>query len=265
MPRVTSKDGTQIAYETMGSGPALILVDGAMCFRDSGPSRPLAEVLKDSFTVHIYDRRGRGESGDTQPYAVEREIEDLSAILEAAGGSAYVYGCSSGGALGLGMANAYAGVRKLIVYEAPFIVDSSRDPLPSDAASTTHALVAEGRRDEAVKRFMKFVQVPAFGVFMMRVMMGKVWRKLTGIAHTLPYDYEIVGPYQQGKPLPAGEWRGIKVPALIADGGKSPAWMRNSQRALAKHLGAEYRTLDGQTHIVNAAAHAPMIKEFFRE
>ncbi len=264
MSTVTSKDGTQIAYETMGSGPPLILVDGAMCYRGSGPMRPLAEALKDRFTVLIYDRRGRGESGDTQPYEVSKEVDDIGALLDAVGGSAYVYGASSGGALAMEAANTFDGVRKLIVYEAPFIVDGSRTPLTDDDQRRARQFIAEGKRGAAVKQFMRFVGVPGFGIVMMQLMRG-VWNKLKGIAHTLPYDYQIVGPYQKGKPLPAGEWRDIKAPALVADGGKSPTWMRNGQQALAKNLGAEYRTLEGQTHMVKADAQAPMIRDFFKE
>ena len=161
-------------------------------------------------------------------------------------------------------ANTLPGVKKLIVYEAPFIVDGSRSPLTEEDQRTASRFIAEGRRGSAVKQFMRFVGVPGFGIVMMQLMRG-VWRKLTGVAHTLPYDYQIVGPYQRGRPLSAGEWRDITAPVLVADGGKSPAWMRNGIAALAKNLGAEYRTLEGQTHMVKADAQAPMIKEFFRE
>lgn len=262
MATVTSKDGTRIAYETIGTGEPLILVDGAMCYRDSGPMRPLAEALKDHFAVLIYDRRGRGESGDTLPYAVEREVEDIEALLQAVGGSAYVYGCSSGGALALEAANRLSGVKKLIIYEAPFIVDASRDPMTDERLATLDELVATGRRGDAVKLFMKFVGMPGFLIFIMPFM--KVWRKLIGIAHTLPYDLAIVGPYEKGKPLPEGNWAGVSAPALVADGGKSPAWMRHAQAALARNLGAEYRTLAGQTHMVMADAQAPLIIEFVK-
>src|SRR3954471_13799106 len=129
---VRSADGTAIAYETTGEGPPLILVDGALCSRDSGPSRPLAEQLSGSFTVYTYDRRGRGESGDTAPYAVEREVEDLQAVIEAAGGSAHVSGSSSGAALARGGARRGLRIDKLALYEAPFIVDGSRPPIAAD-------------------------------------------------------------------------------------------------------------------------------------
>jgi pimeloyl-ACP methyl ester carboxylesterase len=266
MPFATSKDGTRIAWEAIGSGPPLILVDGAMCYRDSGPMRPLAEALAGSFTVILYDRRGRGESGDTPPYAPEREVEDIAALIEqAAGGEAFVYGCSSGGALALEAANRLDGVRRLIVYEAPFIVDGTHTPAPADEGERLQALVDAGQRGAAVKRFMRFVGVPGFMVLLMPLLMGKAWRKLAGVAHTLPYDYAIVGPLQRGQPLPAGRWRGISVPVLVADGGKSPMWMRNAQAALGKALGAVYRTLPGQTHMVKADVQAPMVRDFLLE
>src|SRR5262245_54767576 len=143
MPTVQSKDGTTIAYDRAGNGPALILVDGAMCYRAFGPSRDLAPRLTQWFTVYIYDRRGRGESGDTQPYSTDREVEDLEALIGVAGGHAMLYGVSSGAALALDTASKVRGVDKLILYEAPFIVDDSREPLTSDYW---------GRISDAVKR-----------------------------------------------------------------------------------------------------------------
>lgn len=260
MPLVTSQDGTRIAYETVGDGPPLILVDGALCYRDSGPMRPLADALKDDFTVYLYDRRGRGESGNTLPYAPDREVEDIEALLTAAGGSAIVYGCSSGGALALEAANRGAGISKLILYEIPFITDASRPPLTDADVAKMHDLVAADRRGEAVKHFMRMVQVPGIFIFMMRFM--PAWKKLLGVAHTLPHDLAFVAPFQNGQPLPGDCWSGVTAPVLVADGGKSPAWMRNSQQALAAVLGADYSTLDGQTHMVVAAAQAPMIRAF---
>jgi pimeloyl-ACP methyl ester carboxylesterase len=264
MAFVKSSDGTAIAYETMGQGPALLLVDGAMCYRDSGPMRPLAEALKDRFTVIIYDRRGRGESGNTLPYAPDREVEDVAALIEGPGkGAVFLYGASSGGGLALEAAARLPGVRKLIVYEIPFIVDASRAPLTDDYVKAMDSNIAAGRNGAAVKQFMGFVGVPWFGVLMMQVMMRKVWTKLSAIAPTLPYDLAIVGPYQRGRPLPAGRWQDVTASTLVADGGKSPGWMRNAQSALAKTLGAGRRTLPGQTHFVKPEAQVPMIVEFF--
>lgn len=261
MPTVTSKDGTAIAYEISGDGAPLILVDGAMCYRDSGPMRPLAAELKDRFTVVTYDRRGRGESTNTLPWSFDREIEDIEALLAAVGGSAFVYGCSSGGALALEAANRRPGITKLIAYEIPYIVDASRDPMTDQKLAQLDAFVAAGRRGDAVKLFMRFVGVPGFVLFIMPFM--GVWKKLTGIAHTLPYDLAIVGPYERGQPLPRDKWSGVRIPTLIIDGGKSPQWIRNAMKSLSAVLpNARYRTLDGQTHMVVAARQAPVIKEF---
>ena len=261
MPHVTSRDGTVIAYEVSGSGKPLILVDGAMCYRDSGPMRPLAEQLKDRFTVVSYDRRGRGESGNTLPWSLDREVEDIAALLAAVGGSAYIYGCSSGGALALEASSRLAGIERLVVYEAPFIVDGSREPMTDEKLRQLDAAVAAGRHGDAVKLFMRFVGVPGVVLFIMPFM--GVWKKLTGIAHTLPYDLTIVAPYERGRPLPKDRWSGVKVPTLVVDGSKSPQWMRNAMQSLASVLpDARYRTLDGQTHMVVAAKQAPVIKEF---
>jgi len=261
MPHVTSRDGTVIAYEVSGSGKPLILVDGALCYRDSGPMRPLAAELEDRFAVVTYDRRGRGESGNTLPWSLDREVEDIAALLAAVGGSAHVYGCSSGGAIALEAANRLKGLEKVIAYEIPFIVDGSRDPMTEETLRQFDAFVAAGRRSDAVKLFMRFVGVPGFVLFIMPLM--GVWKKLTGIAHTLPYDLAIVGPHERGQPLPADMWSGVRVPVLVMDGGKSPPWIRNAMKAVSTILsGARYRTLEGQTHIVVAKSQAPVIKEF---
>jgi pimeloyl-ACP methyl ester carboxylesterase len=170
-----------------GEGPPLILVDGALCYRASGPNGPLAELLRQHFTVFTYDRRGRGDSGDTAPFAVEREVEDLQALIEEAGGSAYVCGISSGAVLALDAANRGLAIEKLALYEAPFVVDDTRPPVPEDHRARLDQLVASDRRGEAVKLFMsEGVRVPAIFVTMMRFM--PAWPKLKAVAHTLPYD-----------------------------------------------------------------------------
>jgi pimeloyl-ACP methyl ester carboxylesterase len=264
MPMVISSDGTKIAYETMGAGPPLILVDGAMCYRDFGPMRPLAEALQDRFTVIIYDRRGRGESGDTTPYAKEREIEDLLALIDGPGeGSVYLYGCSSGAALALEAANAAPDkVRKLIMYEMPVIIDASRKPITPEYRRAMEARIAAGENGKAAKLFMKSVGVPGFFLMIMPLMMGKAWKKLEAVAPTLPHDFAFVGDYQQGNALPAGRWQDVRAKVLVGDGGKSPAWMRNGQAAIARNLRAAYQTLPGQTHMVKPGPQAPMIKDF---
>jgi pimeloyl-ACP methyl ester carboxylesterase len=260
--RVLSKDGTPIAFERQGKGSPVILVDGALCYRTMGPSGPLAKLLARHFTVFTYDRRGRGNSGDTGPYAMEREVEDIEALVNEAGGTAFAWGISSGAALALEAANRLTGIKKLALYEAPFIVDDSRPTTENDWTGIREA-VAAGRRSDAVKLFLKAVGVPGFFIALMRL--TPVWSKLKAVAHTLPYDGAIVEDNQRGEPLPASRWSSVTVPTLVMDGGKSPAWMRYANRSLSDVLpNAQYRTLAGQTHVVKAKAHAPMLVEFFK-
>jgi pimeloyl-ACP methyl ester carboxylesterase len=264
MKTVRSKDGTTIAYDQAGDGPPVVLVDGALNSRAFGLNGPLAAILAGKFTVFTYDRRGRGDSGDTQPYAVRREIEDLAAVIDAAGGSAYVYGISSGAALALETACAVpARVDRLAMYEAPFVIDDSRPPVPADSIRHLTGLLARNRRGEAVRYFMREdVRVPA--VFLALMPLMPAWGKLKAAAHTLPYDLTIMDGGQQGQPLAPGRWASLTVPTLVIAGGKSPDWLRNAQRALASTLpGASHRTLDGQTHIVKPKALAPVLAEFF--
>lgn len=191
---VTSTDGTNIAYSTAGSGPALVLVDGALCSRDFGPAKKFTAALRDGFTVYTYDRRGRGESGDTQPYDVQREVEDLAAVIDAAGGSAYVFGQSSGAALALRAADAGVPITKLAVYEAPFILDPS-GPVGKDEAyeSNLAKALADGRNGDAVKLFMALVGAPGIMVKIMRF--TPAWSKLTAVAPTLPYDHALLADH----------------------------------------------------------------------
>jgi pimeloyl-ACP methyl ester carboxylesterase len=262
MNTVFSSDGTSIAFDRVGDGPPVIIVDGALCYRASGPSGPLAALLAKHFTVYTYDRRGRGDSGNTVPYSVEREVEDIEALVKEAGGSAYLYGISSGAALALEATNSGLPVRKLALYEAPFIVDDSLAPRPDDLLARMDALIASDRRGDAVKLFMKTVGVPGIFVAIMRV--TPAWSKLKGVAHTLPYDFRVLGDTGSGKPLPANRWSSVTVPTLVMDGGKSKAWMRNAMRALTKVLpNAQYRTLPGQTHMLKPEALAPVLVEYF--
>jgi pimeloyl-ACP methyl ester carboxylesterase len=261
--RVSSSDGTEIAYTRVGNGVPLILVDGALCDRAMGPNTKLASHLSSRFTVFTYDRRGRGESGDRAPYGVDREIEDLEAVIEAAGGSAYVYGISSGGALALTAATRLPSIKRLALYELPFVVDDSRPPIPSGWAAHLAEMAAAGRRADAVRYFLRdCVGVPRPVVALMRFM--PAWPKLKALAHTLPYDARIVGDLGRGAPLPADRWAGATVPTLVVSGGKSAEWMQNAMRALGEVLPtAQYRTLPGQTHMVKPARLAPMLMEFF--
>ncbi|WP_088051414.1 alpha/beta fold hydrolase [Virgibacillus dakarensis] len=265
MNKVISKDGTSIAYDKTGNGPVLILVDGALCYRASGPNGPLAEQLKEDFTVYTYDRRGRGDSDEKKPYAVEREVEDIDALIQEAGGSAYVFGSSSGAALALEAARCLPAIKKLALYEAPFVVDDSRAGVPEDYLDQLTEHVASDRRGKAIKLFMgKGVGVPAIFITMMPFM--PAWKKMKAIAHTLPYDTILTVDHQKGKSLSGEEWSSITIPTLVGVGGKSPAWMNNAMQELANVLpNTKHRTLEGQTHIVKPDALAPVLTEFFME
>jgi pimeloyl-ACP methyl ester carboxylesterase len=261
---VRSADGTTIAYERSGEGPALVLVDGALCARAMGPSRPLAAALAADFTVYVYDRRGRGESGDTAPYSVEREVEDLAAVIAAAGGSAHVYGISSGAALALEAARHGTPISSLALYEAPFSVDADRPAVGPDYLPRLQALLAEDRRGDAVRLFMRQVGVPAVFAALMRLM--PVWRKLTAVAHTLPYDAATLGDLSSGRPLPADRWTTVTVPTLVGVGSKSAGWFQRSMSALADALpNARHVVLEGQNHMIKAKALAPVLTEFFAD
>lgn len=262
---VVSADGTAIAYTRSGAGEPVVLVDGALNDRAlNGPNPRLAKVLSADFTVFTYDRRGRGESGDTPPYSVEREIEDLQAIIDAAGGRACVYGISSGGALALEAASRLPSVRRLALYELPFVTDNSRKPVPADFAAHLAGLVAADRRADALRHFFTAgVALPRAMVAVMRLM--PAWSKLEALASSLPYDAEVIRGTGSGRPLPAQRWAGATTPTLVMAGSKSPAWVRNSMQTLADVLpNATHRTLDRQTHIVKPKALAPVLSEFFR-
>ncbi len=259
----TSADGTRIAYEVMGTGPALVIVDGAMCQRSMGPARGLATALAGAFEVHLYDRRSRGKSdAGASPHHLDREIEDLQAVIGAAGGSAHVFAASSGGALALEAAGKGVAIDRLVIYEAPFILDDTHAPNALDVPEQLEQMVATERRGEAVKTFMRMVGVPAPFITLMRVM--PTWKKMTGVAHTLPYDLSIVVPYQQGRPLPDGCYDDVCQATLVIAGGKSPEYMRNAQARIAEAVPhARLETLPGQTHMIKAKVTAPIITEFF--
>ena len=259
--QVVSRDGTVIAYDQIGRGPPVILIVGALCSRTLGPGVKLAPMLARQFTVFTYDRRGRGDSGENTPYEVAREVEDLDTLIKEAGGSVCVFGHSSGAVLALNAAAHGLSIKKLALYEAPLIVDRSRPSTENDWAQID-AFVAEGRRADALRVFLKSVGVPAFAVALMRWL--PVWTKVMAVAHTLPHDGAIVRAFQKGEPLPADAWANVKVPALAIAGGKSPAWMQTGTRALATVLShAQHRTLEGQKHDVSAKVLAPVLNEFF--
>jgi pimeloyl-ACP methyl ester carboxylesterase len=261
MPNVTSKDGTSIAYERSGQGPAVVLVGGAL--DDGAENAPLAAELAARFTVYNYARRGRGDSDDTPPYTVEREIDDLGAVIGVAGGEVFVFGHSSGGALALEGAIQGLPIARLGLYEPPFIVDDSRPPVPRDYVDRVRELVAAERRGDAVEYFMTAaVGVPPELVAQMREM--PMWPRMEALAHTIAYDGEVMDGHMWGAPLPASWVAPVTIPTLVMDGGASPDWARNSVRQLASILpDAQQRTLEGQDHGAAPEAVAPALDGFF--
>lgn len=255
----TSADGTRIAWSAAGDGPTLVLVDGALCQRTMGPSEGLTDALSDRFTVVSYDRRGRGESDPgTSPWTVEREVEDLAAVIDATDGPAHVFGASSGGTLLLEAARRGVPMERIAVYESPVIVDDTGEATDPAFARHVEGLVERGERGEAVAAFMRLVGTPRVAVAVMRLL--PVWRKLTGVAHTLPHDLDLVVPQRQGRPWTAGYYDAVTQPAVVFDGGKSPTFMRGAQAALAEALPhGRNVTLDGQTHIIKPKVLAPAL------
>jgi pimeloyl-ACP methyl ester carboxylesterase len=259
-----SKDGTRIAFDRVGEGPPVILVSGALGNR-SWPN-PLGALLAARYNVFNYDRRGRNESSDTPPYAVDREIEDIEALIREAGGSAFMHGMSSGAVLAVEAAAAGLAIKKLALYEPPLIIDDSRPPVPADYVSHINELISEGRRGDAVEYFMTAaVRAPA--EFVAGMPNEPMWPALEAVAHTIPYDGAIMEGLMLGKPFPperAKRWASINIPTPVIDGGASEQFMHSGADALAAVLpNAQRRTLEGQTHDVNPAVLAPVLVEFF--
>ena len=256
MNKVHSSDGTTIAFDRLGEGPPVILVCGQSTDRSSNAG--VAALLAPDFTVFNYDRRGRGDSGDTPPYAVEREVEDIDALIHEAGGSAFVYGMSSGAALALEAAASGLAITKLALWEPPFVLDESRRP-PADTARTYTELVSAGRRSDAVEFFMtKVVGLPP--EFVAHARTQPFWQAQEALAHTLAYDAMIMGDYS----LPTERAASVTVPTLVIAGGESFPFMRETARALADVIpDARHRTLEGQEHNVDPEALAPVLEEFF--
>ena len=235
MNKVISKDGTQIAYETKGSGPAVILVDGALCYRSFGPMPHLAELLAPRFTVYIYDRRGRGESGNSKPYAIEREVEDIEALIKAAGGSAFVYGISSGACLALEAAIKLGDkIRKLAMYEPPYNSEEAARQAWREYRKKLAELLAAGRRGDAAALFMGFVGTPADQIDGMR--QAPMWPMFEAVAPTLAYDAAAMGEDRRrrsnGQPMSVclrSSWTAAQILRLCRSCTiRQPHWRRPS-------------------------------------
>jgi pimeloyl-ACP methyl ester carboxylesterase len=258
MDTVRSHDGTTIAFDRAGQGPAVVLTGAGPT--DRMANAQLAALLAPQFTVLNYDRRGRGDSGDTAPYAVEREYEDLAAVIEAGGGSAALFGTSGGAILALEAATRGLPITRLALWEPAYIVDGSRPPVPKDYKDQLAELLAAGRKGDMVELFMtQAVGMPADFVAPMR--QSPFWPSMEATAPALVYDAEIVGDFS----VPRDRLATVDVPALVIDGGQTP-WLTNSAEAVASALPrARRRTLAGQPHNVDAAALAPVVAEFLAE
>ncbi|OLF12946.1 alpha/beta hydrolase [Actinophytocola xinjiangensis] len=266
MSTVTSKDGTTIAFEKVGQGPPLVVVDGLFVYRAIDPwSVELGSKLAGNHTVYTYERRGRGGSGDSDTYAKEREIEDLAAVIEEAGGSAYVLGLSSGGVLSLDAAAAGLPIKKLAIYEPPFIVDDTHPPRPDNYLAEVKRILADGGKGDAVAYALtETVFLPAEMVQEMRN--EPFFAGMEAIGNTMPYDGEIMDGLMSGNPLPTDRWTSLSAPTLVLYGGASEQWVHNGAAALGELLStAEVRGLADQTHEVAVDAIAPVLQEYFTD
>ena len=261
MRTVTSKDGTSIAFDQSGQGPALILVLGAFMHRAIDPqATQLVELLAPHFTVFHYDRRGRGESGDKQPYAVQREVEDIEALIDEAGGSAFVYGISSGAALAMEAAIKLGGkIQKLAMYEAPYYSDEAARQSWKEYRRQLREALSENRRGDAAALFLTLVGMPADQLDQMR--REPWWMAFEAVAPSLAYDAAILG---EDRAVPVEKAARVAAPALVMNGSASEGFMYDTAAALAKAMpAAQHRTLQDQTHAVSPEAIAPVLVEFF--
>jgi pimeloyl-ACP methyl ester carboxylesterase len=259
MNKVTSKDGTQIAYDKRGEGPAVILVDGALCHRAFGPMPRLSELLSSQFTVINYDRRGRGDSSDTQPYALEREIEDIDALIEAAGESVYMFGTSSGACLALEAASQFGGkIKKLAMYEPPYNSEPAARQAWKEYRQGLDELLPAGRRGDAAALFMRSVGTPDQQIEGMR--QSPIWPMFEAVAPTLAYDAAALGA---DRSIPVERASKVSVPVLVMNGTAIP-FMLDTANELAEVIpNAEHKTLEGQTHDVSLEVLTPVVLEFF--
>lgn len=260
---VTSKDGTKIAYDKVGKGPGVVLVGGALS--DRAGAAGVAEILANRYTVYTYDRRGRGASGDTKPYSVRREVEDLEALIDAAGGSAYVYGKSSGACLSLEAAAALGSkIPKLALYEAPYSEAEGAAGEWEAFSAKTDKLLAAGRNDEAVSEFLEFVGAPKEAVAGMKA--SPAWQGMVKLAPTLAYDNAVLGA---DRSVPVERIAKIRAKTLVMDGGasvKTMPFMRPTADKIARAVPkAERRTLEGQGHDVDPKVAAEAVAKFFAE
>ena len=263
MAQVVSKDGTKIVYDKVGQGPAAVFVEGATATRSSFVE--LANLLAPHFTVYFYDRRGRGDSSDTLPYSVEKEIEDIEVLIDEAGGKAYLYGISSGGALALEAASKLGNkVKRLAIYEVPYDESEAGQAKWKEYKSTLSESLRAGKNGDAITAFMKLVDVPDEMLAGMK--QSPFWPEMEKVAPTLAYDAACLG---EDRKIPADRAQHLTVPTLVMDGGgslESYPNMRASAEKLSRLIpNAEWQTLEGQTHNVDSKVLAPVLEKFFKE
>jgi pimeloyl-ACP methyl ester carboxylesterase len=259
MNKVISKDGTIIAYNKIGNGPALILVDGAMCNSTFGPMPKLIPLLSKNFTVICYDRRGRGISTDNMPYSPEREIEDIEALINTVNGSVYLFGMSSGALLSLMTAANNLHIEKIALYEPPFEPDDNKSTHDSkDHFAEIKDLLKSDNQNGAVKYFMReIVRMPSFVITIMSLL--PMWKKMIANVNSLPYDLEITKTFT----LQNLKSQTISTPAIVIYGGKSPQKLQSAAKAASDRItNSKIRILEGQTHNVSMKILAPVLMDF---
>lgn len=260
MKTTTSKDGTKLAYDVYGSGPALIYITGASCFRKFMPVAQDAKAFAKEFTVYNYDRRGRGDSGDTLPYAIEREVEDIEAMIDAAGGTAYIYGHSSGAVLALEAAMRLGGdkVKKAVLYDASYVHDATEKAEYNRLGKRIHQLLQDGKNAKAMTSFLHGIGMPKVFVALLRFMPG--WKTMVRLAPTLAYDMALTEDLP-----PVKRAAQVTVPTHVIVGQKSPVSLHSVADQLIKAIpGAKFAALAGQDHMVGAKALLPMLVDFFK-
>ncbi len=258
-----SADGTIIAFTAWGEGEPLVIIDGATAYPAINPTNEeLGRLLGAEFRTYAYDRRGRGDSTDTAPYAIAREIEDLAALIEVAGGSATVFGWSSGGVLALDAAAAGLPISRLVVFEPPFVVDGSRAPLPSDYVERLDAAVTDGRPGDAAELFLTAAAgLPPEAAAGVR--QSAFWPVMEAVAPTIAYDGRIMGTTMSGNPLPRDRWAAISVPTLVLYGNKTFPFIVPSAHALAELLPtATVQAVEGEQHSAPAGVLADALRDF---
>ncbi len=258
MNTVISKDGTPIAYNKTGSGPAVILVDGAFCSKDFGPMPKIVPLLSKDCTVITYDRRARGDSGDTHPYAVEREIEDIGALIKVAGGSASLFGISSGAILCIRAAATELNITKLALFEPPF-VGNGKGRRAANAEEQLKQMIAESKKGDACKFYLtKVIGVPAIVPFILSLTPN--WPKMKANANSLPYDAAVCGDFN----MPAELVASVALSTIVIDSEKSPESLRKPARTVAETLpNGQHKSLKGKMHDVPPKILVPVLADFY--